>query len=502
MTGKKILDAKAVAKKPSKDAKTVAKKPLKDAKTVAKKLKTQISGGGMCSGFLCFMNRKENENIHQPVPLPEPLPVPLPVPQPIAENLRKTSLDERVSTMAKISKVETCKDIVKDETVLSECNSNVNPYPFITKRKVEDKPIFTTNIEIDNAIYEIVIKSMEYDVDNLLEKNIMIAIRDQIIAKRKSKHFLLIYFYSLCGKKLELRTYNEPAINSFRELLLINYENSTDIDDTLFNNLLIQSLLSIGSFHNLTGYVHMDTHTNNFLYANNSEHSEHNIRYYMYKFGDETYYLKSCKYNMMIYDFGYSNKIKIPVDKIKKFELFYNIEEEENRVYYTRIFIVLKKLYNIKPEEIDSILGRKPEPYERDYLNEIMKIYIQIDKAVNYYRLKILIDDYCIFLKDLGVFFEEDKKDKRRLDTINTIMGQIDKLKETYNRLHSYDITDEEFYGYAKDIFNNVLGICITHFSKSNIFLKSAPKQSNILNLTTPYQLYQQEKITVEEPLI
>ena len=410
--------------------------------------------------------------------------------------------------MAEISKVETYKTIVKDETVLSECNSNENPYNFDINRKVKDKstPIFTTNIEIGNAIYEIVIKIVKYDVDNLLEKNIMIAIRDQIIAKRKSKHFLLIYFYSLCGKKLErIRTYNEPAINSFRELLLINYENSTYIDDALFNNLLIQSLLSIGSFHNLTGYVHLDTHTNNFLYANNSENSEHNIRYYMYRFGGETYYLKSCKYNMMIYDFGNANKIKIPINKIKKFELFYNIEEEKeeeekDKVYYTRSVIILSNIYNIKPEEIDSILGRKPEPYERDYLNEIMKIYIQIDKAVNYYRLKILIDDYCIFLKDLGVFFEEE--DKRRFDTINTIMEQIDKLKETYNRLPSYDITDEVFYGYAKDIFNNVLGICITHFSKSNIFLKSAPKQSNILNTRTPYQLYQQEKITVEEPLI
>jgi hypothetical protein len=147
-------------------------------------------------------------------------------------------------------------------------------------------------------------------------------------------------------------------------------------------------------------------------------------------------------------------------------------------------------------------LGRKPEPYERDYLNEIMNIYIQIDKAVNYYRLKILIDDYCIFLKDLGVFFEEDKKDKQRLNTINIIREQIEKLKENYNKLPSSDITDEVFYGHAKDIFNNVLNICITHFSKSNIFLKSAPKQSNILNATTPYQLYQREKITVEEPLI
>jgi hypothetical protein len=85
---KPLKDAKTVAKKPLKDAKTVAKKPLKDAKKVANKLKTQISGGGMCSGFLCYMNTKDSETIHQPVSLPVPLP--------IAENVRNTSLEEPI----------------------------------------------------------------------------------------------------------------------------------------------------------------------------------------------------------------------------------------------------------------------------------------------------------------------------------------------------------------------------------------------------------------------
>jgi hypothetical protein len=89
---KPLKDAKKIAKKPLKDTKTVSKKPSKDTKTVAKKLKTQISGGGMCSGFLCYMNTKDSETIHQPVSLP----VPLPVPQPIAENVSNTSLEEPI----------------------------------------------------------------------------------------------------------------------------------------------------------------------------------------------------------------------------------------------------------------------------------------------------------------------------------------------------------------------------------------------------------------------
>jgi predicted unusual protein kinase regulating ubiquinone biosynthesis (AarF/ABC1/UbiB family) len=49
------------------------------------------------------------------------------------------------------------------------------------------------------------------------------------------------------------------------------------------------------------GYVHRDTHYGNFLYQTNTEKG-----YYHYIFNGKSYYLKSCPYNIMIYDFGFA----------------------------------------------------------------------------------------------------------------------------------------------------------------------------------------------------
>jgi hypothetical protein len=556
---KPLKDAKAtkaVAKKPLKDAKVakaVAKKPLKDAK-VAKKSKTQIYRGSGCSGFFCFSEGKVEVYPPQPVaPQPvaqqpvaqqpvAPQPVaqqpvaPQPVaqqpvaPQPVAQQPVAPQPDNRINTS--LSERNINMFLIKNEYEVKEGNG-CNPYNFKLTKKVGDKQIYTTTININSNTYEIVIKIMKYKIYNLLEKNIMIAIRDQIISKNNSKHFLLIYFYSLChnGNYLELLTYNEPVENSLRDLIIKDYGRNL-LDDDTFHNLLIQSLLSIGSYHNLTGYVHMDTHTGNFLYAENSEHNPEG--YYQYSFGDETYYLKSCGYNVMIYDFGYSNKIDIPVDKIKRFELLYDNDNYE----VARSYIVKGGLYKItkqddsyniyEPDDDLNLTVKKGKSYGTNKDNiftysDILYIYnmfVDIVNNVNYYRIKILIDDYGIFLQDLRVLFEGDKdvvENTGRLMTIDTIKDEIEKIKGYYDYLKTPStITDAQFYGYAKDIFKRVLDICITHFSKhfpkifskketksmlSTLFGKQKPTPQTILN-NSPYLLYLQNKITVEEPTI
>jgi len=355
-----------------------------------------------------------------------------------------------------------------------------------------------------------------------LEINIMVAIRDHIISKNISKHFLIIYFNSLCNDTTipyPLIIYNESVENSLNHILY-NLNN----DDDTFHNLLIQSLLSIGSYHNLTGYVHMDTHMGNFLYANNSEHNPEG--YYQYKFGDETYYLKSCGYNVMIYDFGDSNKIYIPIDKIKRFELFY----ENNNYEVARSYIVKGGLYKIRKQDDDSYILYEPD----DELNltvkkgksyrtieentfkygDILYIYnmfVDIENNANYYRMKILIDDYYIFIKRVSEIFVRGT----RSALIGEIMDEIERIKGDYDYLKTQPtITDAQLYEYAKDIFKRVLDICITHFPNifskkemkkdtksmfSTLFVKQQPSPQPILN-NPPYLLYQPTKITVEEP--
>jgi hypothetical protein len=168
--------------------------------------------------------------------------------------------------------------------------------------------IYKTNIHNSQPIY-IATKVMDANENNKIETILMKSITKQLILTKKSKHFLIMYCYSYCDKLKDtsyaLANFNELADNDLK-YYLFNIKNVSD-DKLLLYNLLIQSLISVGSFHNLVGYIHEDCHWGNFLYLDNTEHKENT--YYMYKFKNITYYLKSCKYNVMIYDFGLSSNI-------------------------------------------------------------------------------------------------------------------------------------------------------------------------------------------------
>ena len=474
-------------------------KATKATKTVVKKSKKQIYRGSGCFGYFCS-SKVEDEYTHKPV-----------AQQPL------TQLDQRINIMG-IVKRYFDENAYDNECVIErEEGLYIKDLQLIIKDLGEyvdnKKNILTTNIDGNNVVIKLIKRSDE------LEINIMVAIRDHIISKNISKHFLIIYFYSLCNDTTipyPLIIYNESVENSLN-YILYNLNN----DDETFHNLLIQSLLSIGSYHNLTGHVHMDTHMGNFLYAKNSEHNPEG--YYQYKFGDETYYLKSCGYNVMIYDFGDSNKIDIPIDKIKRFELFYETDNYEvARSYIVKggLYKIMKQngSYNIyEPDDDLNLTVREGKSYGTiegntfkylDILN-IYNMFVDIENNANYYRIKILIDDYYIFLKRVSEIFVRGE----RTTLIDEIMGEIEKIKGDYDYLKTLStITDAQFYGYAKDIFKRVLDICITHFpnifskkeTKSmfpTFFVKQQPSPQHILN-NQPYLLYQPTKITVEEPTI
>jgi hypothetical protein len=79
-----------------------------------------------------------------------------------------------------------------------------------------------------------------------------------------------------------------------------------DLDCESLINILIQSFISVGSFHNLVGYIHRDCICKNFLYQINDIDTD---GYYTYILDGETYYLKSCRYDVMISNFEKSKEI-------------------------------------------------------------------------------------------------------------------------------------------------------------------------------------------------
>jgi predicted unusual protein kinase regulating ubiquinone biosynthesis (AarF/ABC1/UbiB family) len=147
---------------------------------------------------------------------------------------------------------------------------------------------------------------MKNDSDNRREVNIMTFITNKIILKKLSKHFLMIYSYSTCSKKIPLKirliSVNELADGDLK--MLVRMRDVLDDDELLFN-LLFQTYISVATFQNLVKFVHKDAHFGNFLYQKNNEKG-----YYHYIFNGRNYYLKSCKYNIIIFDYGFAERIE------------------------------------------------------------------------------------------------------------------------------------------------------------------------------------------------
>jgi hypothetical protein len=186
--------------------------------------------------------------------------------------------------------------------------------------------IYKTSIPNLLGIYLIASKIMKNNQENKKEIELMINSTRDIILNKLSKHFLMIYGYCRCSKKiaakLELLSINELADGDLKMLT-----NKREIlnDSELMFNLLFQTFISIATFQNMLNCVHRDAHYGNFLYQENNE-----IGYYHYIFDGKDYYLKSCKYNIIIYDFGFAKEIN-NINNINNI----TIGEDYSRIIYT-----------------------------------------------------------------------------------------------------------------------------------------------------------------------
>jgi len=167
--------------------------------------------------------------------------------------------------------------------------------------------IYKTAIKNVFGTFPIATKLMENNDNNNTEIRLMEYITKELIVKNKSKHFLLTYKKCVCDivdypNERKLIVINEIA-NGDLNSLIDNPKNAKNRD--LLFNIMFQCFISVGTFHNSINYIHQDIHAGNFLWHMN------NVRgYYHYIFNGSNFYLKSCKYNVMLYDFGYANIIR------------------------------------------------------------------------------------------------------------------------------------------------------------------------------------------------
>jgi hypothetical protein len=167
--------------------------------------------------------------------------------------------------------------------------------------------IYKTSIKNVLGAFPLATKLMEHNEVNNTEVYVMDYITQNIIMQKKSKHFLINYKTCVCSeedypKERKLISINEIA-NGDLNNILDNSKNANNKE--LFFNLMFQCFISVGTFHNSINIVHQDIHAGNFLWHLNNEKG-----YYHYIFNGNSFYLKSCKYNVMLYDFSYTGKIR------------------------------------------------------------------------------------------------------------------------------------------------------------------------------------------------
>jgi hypothetical protein len=170
--------------------------------------------------------------------------------------------------------------------------------------------IYLTSMPHLLGSYPIASKLMKITANNNGETKMNTWITENLIIPKKSKHFVIMYKATKCppseGKANKLLigerlvNYNELCNGDLSSLMNTNERN----DEMLMINLAYQVLIAVATYQNRVGYSHMDCHHGNFLYQLNTEAST--TGYYHYVYNGLNFYIKSCKYNMCIFDFGLS----------------------------------------------------------------------------------------------------------------------------------------------------------------------------------------------------
>jgi len=315
--------------------------------------------------------------------------------------VNKNNLDNRVKTFKIVSK--RLASIKPNDCLEKKTFDGVAGYTIRNVINLEKQigtpskngAIYLTSIPNFLGIHPIASKVMKVATDNIKEVKLMTQITKEILLKKMSRHFLMIYGSCNCSKeipeKLRYLSINELADGDLK--MLINNKDVVSDAELLFN-IFIQTFISIATFQNIIRHVHKDPHYGNFLFQTNNDKG-----YYHYIFNGNSYYLKACKYNIIIYDYGYAK----PIVKPKKNTLLSNVNNQTrsitfdysniihsfmNSKYYgyvnfpnlppepmsKNIFAIFRKLQEISAEEVaKNMVDKSDKQYENTIFQRIIE---------------------------------------------------------------------------------------------------------------------------------
>ena len=177
--------------------------------------------------------------------------------------------------------------------------------------------------------YPIASKLMKITKNNEAETKMNEWITQNVLIPKQSKHFVMMYKTTKCpvaqskDNKLvateRLVNYNELCDGDISALMKTDVRN----DEMQMINMAFQSLIAVATYQNKVGYCHTDTHHGNFLYQINKDYKENDTGYYHYICYGSDFYIKSCKYNVCLFDFGRS----IPIQSAKKIDIAWDFKK-------------------------------------------------------------------------------------------------------------------------------------------------------------------------------
>jgi hypothetical protein len=276
--------------------------------------------------------------------------------------------------------------------------------------------IYLTSMPHLLGSYPIASKVMEITSSNDDETKMNMWITENLILQKQSKHFVMMYKTTKCPlnqskinkllKKQRLVDYNELCNGDLSSLMKTEVRN----DDEIMINLAFQVFIAIATYQNRVGFVHRDAHHGNFLYQLNNE-----VGYYHYIYNGLDFYVKSCKYNMFIFDFGLSKSIK-NVDNDIKYIDYYMI---------LQAFISKKKGFGWIEDDMDINVNINMISIRNALINIYSKIYT--DKFFDMFG-RIIEDIFKKFKTNTGIFTTS-----KPANILNKIPFIINKVKEYPN---------------------------------------------------------------------
>ena len=281
--------------------------------------------------------------------------------------------------------------------------------------------IYLTSMPHLLGTYPIASKVMATSKNNESETKMNEWITETLVRKKQSKHFVMMYKSTKCTlhnsriknlrREEQLVNYNELCNGDLSSLMKTDDRN----DEKLMINMAYQVLISIATYQNRVGYCHMDCHHGNFLYQLNTEGISGNksigSSYYHYVYNGLDFYIKSCKYNMCIFDFGMS-------EPMYKTGVKYRFED------YSRILP-----FFVSNQTKGHIYGDVKAPVNASMfmiMTRVQRIIIKILQTAGTDLFQEIIEDvFKTFKPDTGIFTT-----KKPVIILNKVPFVINKVEE------------------------------------------------------------------------